>query len=68
MPGRGIGLCVFRRLRRLTLTLVCAAKDERQMGSLIEAGAALAAGKQIYLISPTIGLGGIMNEFGALLV
>jgi hypothetical protein len=38
------------------------------MGSLIEAGAALAAGKQIYLISPTIGLGGIMNEFGALLV
>jgi hypothetical protein len=34
------------------ITLLYAAKDERQMGSLIEAGAALAAGKQIFLVSP----------------
>jgi hypothetical protein len=37
------------------IVLLYAREDERQMGALIEAGAALGAGKQVYLVAPWAG-------------
>jgi hypothetical protein len=34
------------------VTLFYAAEDERQCGALLECGAALAAGKQVFVVSP----------------
>ena len=41
-----------REASEANIVLLYAREDERQMGALIEAGCALGAGKQVYLVAP----------------
>jgi hypothetical protein len=47
-------MCV-REASAADVVLLYAREDERQMGALIEAGAALGAGKMVYLVAPWAG-------------
>ena len=47
-------MCV-REASASDVVLLYAREDERQMGALIEAGAALGAGKTVYLVAPWAG-------------
>ena len=41
-----------REASEADIVLLYAREDERQMGALVEAGCALGAGKQVYLVAP----------------